>query len=255
MEAWYKTWFDSPYYAQLYRRRGEDEARFFIDSLLRAVALPPGGRVLDLACGTGRHAAYFHQQGFEVTGVDLSATRIEQARTLHPSDGRLQFEQADMRHLLNGAADGQRPAWAASPFDLVVNLFTSLGYFNELSENQQVLHGVRQLLAPSGCLVIDFFNADYVVRTLKASEELELAGVHYEIRRRIEGEHVLKRIRITDGEKMLHYTEQVQLLHLRDFERMCKREHLHIDQQWGDYSGAPFDPHESERLILFARPV
>ncbi len=253
MEAWYKTWFDSPYYAMLYRHRDDDEAQFFIDSLVHSVALPPGGRVLDLACGTGRHSAYLRRLGYEVVGVDLSTARVERARQLHqqPDDTRLQFHQGDMRHLL----DDGRPAWAERPFDLVLNLFTSIGYFNEVGENQQALHQVRQLLAPNGYFIIDFFNADKVVRELRASEELQIDGVQFEIRRRVEHEHIVKRIRITDGPRMLHFSESVQLLHLREFERLLKREQLSLVRTWGDYGGAPFDELESDRLILFAQPV
>jgi SAM-dependent methyltransferase len=249
MEAWYKTWFDSPYYEMLYKHRDADEARFMIDTLVHSLSLPKGGRVLDLACGTGRHSVYLNSLGYDVVGVDLSAPRIALASA--ESGPHLRFVQADMRHLLDG--DAASTAWSRPPFDLVLNLFTSLGYFNEQSENQQVLRNVNAVLRPAGTLVIDFLNAERVVRTLKPEEEYTVGGVHFEVRRRIEGEHVVKRIRITDGGKMLHFCESVQLLYLDDFERLLKREHLKIIRLWGDYSGAPFDADVSERLIVFAQ--
>ncbi|MEM1002389.1 MAG: SAM-dependent methyltransferase, partial [Bacteroidota bacterium] len=55
---WYASWFDSPYYHILYKDRDYDEAQALIDSLTQYLNLPENGRVLDLACGRGRHSVY-----------------------------------------------------------------------------------------------------------------------------------------------------------------------------------------------------
>lgn len=244
-EEWFRSWFDSPYYGLLYRHRDQDEAGYFIDRLLAHFHMPAGSHVLDLACGNGRHAFYMHGLGFEVTGVDLSARKIDEAEATAnklTDRSQLHFVQGDIRQL-------DMP----QRFDLVLNLFTSIGYFNDLADNQQVLHGIHQCLRPGGYVVIDFFNADWLEHNLKPFHEEDVQGVHFEVKKRIVEGAVEKLIRIKDGDKMLCFKEQVQLLHLRDFERMFKKEHLHVLELWGDYNGAPFHEKDSQRLILFAQ--
>ncbi|MFB6258319.1 MAG: cyclopropane-fatty-acyl-phospholipid synthase family protein, partial [Flavobacteriales bacterium] len=70
-KGWYETWFDSPYYHILYKDRDEEEAAFFVDRLMERLRAEKGDRILDLACGKGRHAVQLHRKGFDVTGVDL----------------------------------------------------------------------------------------------------------------------------------------------------------------------------------------
>jgi SAM-dependent methyltransferase len=53
---WFSTWFDSAHYHELYAHRNDDEAARLIDGLIEHDLLTPGSHVLDLGCGTGRHA-------------------------------------------------------------------------------------------------------------------------------------------------------------------------------------------------------
>src|SRR5882762_9044446 len=73
---WYREWFDSPYYHKLYFERNEAEAAAFIHLLLTFLDPPPEARMLDVACGRGRHARILAAQGFDVTGIDLSGNSI-----------------------------------------------------------------------------------------------------------------------------------------------------------------------------------
>ncbi len=109
------------------------------------------------------------------------------------------------------------------------------------------------MLAPEGTFVLDYLNATWVEHNLKTHEVRDVDGVHFEIRKRIVSGVVEKGIRIKDGPKMLHFTEHVALLHLREFDRMLRKAGLRIDHTWGDYAGAPFDEQVSKRLILFVQ--
>ena len=71
-QNWFASWFDSPYYHILYKERNYREAQIFMDNLTQYLNLPEHAKVLDLACGKGRHAIYLNQLGFDVVGVDLS---------------------------------------------------------------------------------------------------------------------------------------------------------------------------------------
>jgi 2-polyprenyl-3-methyl-5-hydroxy-6-metoxy-1,4-benzoquinol methylase len=119
---WFSTWFDSPYYHLLYSSRSYTEAGSFLDALLAHLHPKADAQLLDLACGRGRHAVQISARGYDVTGLDLSPENITAAQQ-HAHVG-LRFYVHDMRVPLQ-----------CGPFDFVLNLFTSFGYFQEESEN------------------------------------------------------------------------------------------------------------------------
>jgi 2-polyprenyl-3-methyl-5-hydroxy-6-metoxy-1,4-benzoquinol methylase len=78
-KEWYKDWFSSKYYLELYKHRDDKEAYDLINLIQRNVNLVNGGKVLDVCCGSGRHSIEFAKRGFDVTGFDLSDYLIGQA--------------------------------------------------------------------------------------------------------------------------------------------------------------------------------
>ena len=236
---WFASWFDTSYYHQLYNHRSEEEAQAFIERLVDFLALEPKSEVLDLACGKGRHARTLHALGLNVLGTDLSPESIAFANE-SAMDG-LQFRVQDMREPLPNKS-----------FDAVFNLFTSFGYFDSTVENQRVIDAVNSMLKPRGILVIDFLNAQRVINTLVSAEEVQRDALTFKIRREITAGKVIKHIEFTDEGKDFHYTEQVQLLYLSDFEVLLNRD-FRILHTFGNYALDAFDPSTSPRLILIAQ--
>lgn len=114
---WYEEWFNTKYYHILYRHRDETEAYAFISKLLNYVHLPKNSVVWDNACGKGRHSYWLSQMGYKVIGTDLSISNINFANS-HYKNPNLSFFVHDMRR-----------EFYVKYFDLVLNLFTSMGYF------------------------------------------------------------------------------------------------------------------------------
>ena len=79
-KQWYASWFDTPYYHILYKDRDYTEAQGFMDNLTNYLNIPEGGKILDLACGKGRHSVYLNSLGYDVTGVDLSEKSINHTK-------------------------------------------------------------------------------------------------------------------------------------------------------------------------------
>lgn len=100
---WFESWFESAHYHQLYAHRDDEEARRLIDCLIERDLLTPGSNVLDLECGTGRHARHLACRGFDVTGIDLSAESLKRARAAG-EDSHLRFLRQDMRLPVQGRA-------------------------------------------------------------------------------------------------------------------------------------------------------
>ncbi|MCZ6900895.1 MAG: methyltransferase domain-containing protein, partial [Bacteroidetes bacterium] len=96
-KEWFGEWFDSPYYHILYKHRDHEEARAFIDRLNIFFQWATSDKILDLACGKGRHSIYLNKQGLDVVGLDLSAENVKAAKTHENS--RLHFYVHDMREV------------------------------------------------------------------------------------------------------------------------------------------------------------
>lgn len=110
--------------------------------------------LLDLCCGAGRHAIELAQRGHRVTGLDWSDELLSLARQESSRRGvSLEFKKGDMRRLR-----------FTNRFEAVVNLFTSFGYFETVSEDLAVLRGVRRALKPGGLFLIDVLNKEWLMR-------------------------------------------------------------------------------------------
>jgi SAM-dependent methyltransferase len=141
--------------------------------------------------------------------------------------------------------------FAPESFDLVVNLFTSFGYFEDDRENARVLVRVCDALRPGGILVIDFLNASQVRNDLVPYDERVENGITIEQTRAISSDDrfVEKTIRLRERGK--EYIERVRLLTPRDLERMLEGAGFAIADRIGDYAGAKWSE-SSPRTILFA---
>ncbi len=238
-QEWFESWFDSPYYKLLYRHRDETEAAAFIRKLLQEIHLEKDAKILDMPCGNGRHAVVMAELGYDVSGIDLSERNICEA--LLNDHSNLHFFEHDMREQLY-----------TNQFDVVMNLFTSFGYFETDEENKKVMQSISQSLKPNGILVIDFFNDNSLRKNLKLSDKIKVDAIEFFIERKIENNFVLKSIHIKDGDKEFDFEECVQLLELKDFEKYYSPFGLVTEKVYGDYGLNPFTEN-SERLIIIAR--
>lgn len=236
-KEWFSEWFGSPYYPILYGNRDDSEAQRFIEKVTAFLNIKPQAKVLDLACGRGRHALALYLMGFEVRGWDISAESIEKANMY--ANPHLQFDVLDMRN-----------HFPEKDFDAIFNLFTSFGYFESLAENQLVLNNISNALAQEGKWVLDFFNPHHVRKILKPFEIKTLQNVDFHISKSIENGFVHKNIHIVDGDSSFDFAEKVQLIEKEAFEEMFERANLQVLATWGEYDGTPFDAENSTRLIF-----
>lgn len=238
---WFSTWFDSPYYHLLYRHRDQDEAQHFLDNLLLRLHPKPEERLLDLACGKGRHSLYLNQRGYDVTGIDLSAESIDYARQYE--NERLHFFVHDMRAPL-----------PHGPFDFILNLFTSFGYFAEEAENVVALRNAAEALQFGGKLVIDFMNTERTVRELVAHEVKEIGGITFDITRHLDRDFIVKEIRFRDEQgRNLHFQERVRALSLDRFREYFYLAGLRLGEVLGDYHLNPYAEQTSPRMIFILK--
>lgn len=235
-EKWFASWFDTKYYHILYKDRDYNEAQVFMDNLTHYLNLPEESKILDLACGKGRHSVYLNSLGYDVTGADLSENSIIEA--LKSENDKLHFKVHDMRDVCD------------SKYDAIFNLFTSFGYFESDDDNLTTLKAIKHSLTEYGFACIDFMNVDFVIENLVPEEVKTVENIDFHIKRYIKDNHIYKEIDFEDNGEKFHYTEKVQALRLADFERMMEEAEIYLLDIFGNYKLQPFYKNQSERLIM-----
>lgn len=237
---WFELWFDSPLYHVLYKHRNQEEANRFIDNVLRKLEID-FGTILDLACGKGRHAFYLAEKGYNTIGVDLSKESIQYANTMYQLPN-LEFYVHDMRL-----------PFRINYFDYIFNFFTSIGYFNNLKENEKVFESMHSGLKEDGYILIDFMNTEKVIHNLLPRENKTIEGYSFYLRREVENGKIIKHIHIEKDEKVWMFKEEVQALMQHHFHSFLNNTGFTLVNEFGDYELNPFRAKTSDRYILLAK--
>lgn len=235
-KAWYASWFDTPYYHILYKDRDYAEAQSFMDNLTNYLNLPENGKILDLACGKGRHSVYLNKLGYDVTGVDLSEQSINYAK---------QFENDSLRFDVH---DMTKPY--PETFDAVFNLFTSFGYFENDDCNLRTIEAIKAELNTFGFGVIDFMNANYVINNLVTEDIKTVEGITFHQKRSVKNGYIVKDIAFEIDGEHYNFEERVKALTLDDFNRLFEKAGVYLLDVFGDYKLKKYHPETSERLIM-----
>ncbi len=216
-----------------------------VEKLAGLIDLAPGARVLDLPCGPGRHALEFARRGYAVTGVDITQAYLDEARRRAETESLpLELIREDMRRFSR-----------TDEFDLVVNLYSSFGYFHDPKDDERVATNFLDALKPGGTLVMEMMGREIIAGDFKPRDwtQLDDGGFLLEERTLREnwGRIELRWIYIRDGQQHEHSldlhsftaTELIELLTRIGFEAA---------QAYGNLDGDPYD-HEAKRLVVTAR--
>jgi len=236
-KEWFGEWFDSPYYHVLYKHRDKEEAKSFIDHLIKYFGFSEKDLLQDLACGKGRHAIYLNNKGFNVTGLDLSPQNIAFARKFE--NEKLSFHVHDMRF-----------PWTGMEFNYILNLFTSFGYFETPGENQQAINSIASGLKRGGKLLIDFLNPYTVINNLVPEEIKRINGIDFHICKFLKGEYIVKDIKFSDKGEQYNFQERVKAIRRVKFLEYFENAHLKLVDLFGDYELNPYIAEKSERMIF-----
>lgn len=235
--TWYREWFGEEY-LELYSHRDEEEAKrqvaFFRDQVGEV-----SGRVLDLACGSGRHVRELEAQGYRVAGCDLSLTILRAGLREY---GPMAVARADMRQL----------PFPDASFGALVNFFTSFGYFSEQEENLEVVREMSRVLRPGALWLFDYLNMHREIANLVPHEQRESESGPVQIHRWFDpvSRTFNKRIVIESR----RFVERVRAYDLDEIREMFSCCDFTIDNIFGDFDGESFDV-KSPRLIILGRKL
>ena len=247
--GWYNQIFNEDYLRTIPKsepRQTRREARFIIDRL----GLEPGARVLDLACGTGRHAIELARHGYDMVGLDLSMVMLKRALAdAQNAKQVIKFIHGDMQKLSFKAI-----------FDAAYCVQTSFGYFDDL-RNFRVLQGIYRALKPNGVFLIETINRDFLVDELPL--RLWWKGKDCKLLEEIDLEHTtgilrVKRSFVFDDSSRAPWEQNIniRLYTSHELRALLMRAGFSVAELSGDYSlpGAFFGA-TSPRIIYVAEKL
>lgn len=253
---WWKTMFDQKYLDTYLSDFTPERTSQEVDFVIQAAQLKPEDKILDLACGHGRHSIELAKRGFgKVVGVDFSEPFIKKAvEDARAAGVNVQFQKGDMRHLP-----------FQEEFDVVLHLFTAFGYFDD-KENQQTLHEISKSLKQGGRYFIDVISGESVIQRFKEKGEVEASGLLKIPRKTERGGKMIDEIEWFDPEKQLIHTHRewvdegekkeydyyLRVYTLPQYTEMLSKAGLELKNVWGDSKGNPHNHEGNFRTIILA---
>ncbi len=239
--AWYEDWFGQDY-LEVYPHRDEQEARQQVDFVEQTLPVNTSRQILDLGCGSGRHANEMSSRGYSVTGLDLSPTLLELAKQ-KSTDASNRFVMADMRRLP-----------FCRVFDVVVSFFTTFGYFDSDAENIKTLLSIESVLRPGGVFMQDYVNKSHVIDNLVPRDERQQGDFEVLQERNYDQktQRVEKKITLRRNGNTREYFESVRLYSLGEMQELLTKAGLTLEKTFGNFDGSAVTE-MSPRLILIGR--
>ena len=242
---WFTEFFNEDYLNIYSERLSQDaterETAFVVDSL----GLQKGARVLDLACGHGRHAIALARRGMVVTGQDLNEDYLQMAQEDAARSGvEIETVHADMRDIP-----------FTGEFDAVINMFTAFGYFDSEDEDLRVLKAVANALKDDGKLLLDTINrewvlANYVQNDWHTDDDGNTFLEHREFNLRTGRNHVTFSIVTADGTRRESPGHDVRLYTLTELVRLLDAAGLRMSAIYGDYDGSPYAINTPRMIVV-----
>lgn len=241
MSDWFKEWFASSEYLDVYSHRDKTDAHNLLNLIKGNLEFREGTKVLDAACGAGRFSNLFALEGFNVTAFDLSMQLLKIAKQNSTEENlNVKYFRSDIRNVpLKGS------------FNLVLNMFTSFGYFKTEDENFSFISSAYKLLNDNGYFIFDYLNKNYVINNLvKESHKVINDKIITELRR-LNGNRVEKEIIIETKEGTKKFIESVLMYSKDQIIEGFKERGFKVYKIFGDYLGAEFNALTSDRLLIF----
>ncbi len=236
--------FDVDDYLYFYREMLTDERTDVeVSALVRLLELDTPKKILDLACGFGRHTNRLAALGHCMTGIDLTPGFLEIARMdASQHNVEVQYRTGDMRCITY-----------ENEFDRVMLLFTAFGYFTD-DVNLQVLINVRNALKAGGLLIFDTLNRDVLLKEMRPYFIVEKEGNMMIDRHSfdgLQGRFYNKRVVIRDGVRK-DKPFFVRIYNPNELQALINQAGMELYHIYGGWDATEFSS-DSHRMVVIAR--
>lgn len=245
-ENWYKGFFSKYYLQFLGHKKNSRETKQEVKFICRILGLSKGEKILDLACGSGRHTVELAKRGFNVTGLDFDKQLLGLAKKLAKRNNViLRLIKSDMRIIPY-----------KNEFSAIINMFSSFGYFSQEKENFKVLKAVSSALKKNGLFLLDLPNKNWLLTKVpkkiwqKVKNNYLLEERFFDKRRKI---YFNKIIVITPHKKIKHINTLMRLYDLPEIEKKLNDAGLEVLKVYGNYKEEKFKKELSPRMIILAQ--
>jgi len=216
-----------------------------VSFLINETSIPPQSHILDLCCGTGRHAIRLAELGYSVTGLDISPDFLNvAAEKSSKSDLSIEWINKDMRDIP-----------FEDKFDLVFIMFGAWGFFEEDRENYVVFEGVSRALKKHGHFVLDFFNRDWIVQHFQPKHWAEREMGYYLEKRHFDihaGRLNTESVFIKRDGAIIQWETSLRAFTLQEIESMLQQAGLSIINVYGNLEKQTYDLN-TPRMLLHAQ--
>lgn len=240
MADWFEDWFESDQYLNVYKHRDETDAKKLLGLISKNIPINKDALILDAACGAGRYTNLLRKNGYKAFGFDLSMLLLKKAKQdfSELNEGNIYF-RADIRSV-----------GLKKKFDLILNVFTSFGYFESDEENFSFIHKSVDYLKREGYFVFDYFNKNHLLNNLVPVSEKKIDNYYIKEKRRIEGKRVVKEIELENYDQTNQFIESVALYSASEIQNEFESAGYKLISRFGDYDGNEYNSESSPRLIM-----
>ncbi len=243
---WCQKFFDKTY-SEFDLKNKERKAKKQVDFILKILKIPKNALILDLACGLGRHSIELSKRGYNVVGVDFKREYIRQCKEkARKFRLKTKFMQGDMRKLK-----------FKNKFDVVLNLFTSFGYFSD-DENLDVLRKMARALKKNGKIIMDVSNRDFIIKHFRKSRLSKLKPGYLLEERKFD--FSTSRINATwtflskNKRKISEKKISCRIYSYHELKNMFEKVGIKIIKNFGSFKGEPISA-KTKRLIIVGKKL
>ncbi|MBN1115311.1 MAG: class I SAM-dependent methyltransferase [Oligoflexia bacterium] len=212
-----------------------------VDNIIALLDLRPGMKILDLCCGIGRHTLEIARRGYDTVGVDRTQFYLDTAQKgAKQKNIKVEFIKSDMREYVK-----------PDTFDVILNLFSSFGYFEDPKDDEKVLKNAFQSLKKGGVLLIETMSREIMARIFRKNEWNEIDGVFMLQEHEITDNWTRVRNRwiVIDDQKKYEYCFSHRIYSGSELVTMLEFFGFKNVDAYSDYAGNPYN-HQLNRLVI-----
>jgi SAM-dependent methyltransferase len=234
--------FDPEDYIYFYEDLLNDEmTQIEVDFIRRELDLKEPKKILDMACGYGRHANRLALLGHDVTGLDINEKFLDMARKDAERLGvKVNYILKDIRNMDYN-----------EEFDVIISMFTSFGYYED-EENFKILENTARSLKKGGKFLLDISNRDFILRNFLPYIVIEKDGnymIDFNFIDITEGRIYAKRIIIRDG-RVKEKPFFIRVYTPTEIKLLLEMVGLKVIKFLGGYDSSPLSVHSRRMIVI-----